>query len=94
MNLLVLQADLTATSIRVMWDPPSAPAIANGFQVIYETTGESGSVDVPLCTECVTVLSGLRRSATYNVSVVTLSDHLPSSPVGPVTVNLGTIPPI
>ena len=89
-NLAALQVDLTATSIRVTWDAPSTPAIANRFQVIYETIGESGSVEVSNCTECVTVLSDLRRSATYNISVVTLSDHLPSSAES-ATVNLGML---
>ena len=89
-NLEAIQQDLSATSIVITWDLPSSPTpTETGFLVIYETAESSSSVQVDSCTECETTISGLTRGTTYSISVVTLSEHLPSNVVGPVTVTLG-----
>ena len=87
-NIDVVQVDLTATSIRVKWRHASS-STANEFQVIYNTEGESRTLTVPYCAMCEIILSGLIKSASYNISIVALSDHLPSTVLGPASVDLG-----
>lgn len=89
-NVVVIQEDLNATSIRVMWNLPSSPTpIGNGFVVLYETNESSDSVNVDFCTECEITLSELMTGATYSVYVITQSAHIPSHIIGPTNVTLG-----
>ena len=88
-NLFVVQQDLTATSIQVGWRHASS-STANEFLVLYNTEGENRTLTVPYCAVCVEVLSGLIMSASYDISIVALSDHLPSTVLGPENVDLGT----
>lgn len=88
-NVVALQEDHSAMSIRVMWDLPSSPPpVGSGFVVLYETRDSSNSVSVDFCTECDATLPELMNGATYSIYVITESAHLPSR-VGPVNVTLG-----
>ena len=91
-NLVAIQQDESATSISVTWELPTSPTpTASGFVVIYETNGSYNNISVDFCTECGTKLniSGLMTGSTYNISVITVSAHLPSNVAGPVVVTLG-----
>lgn len=89
-NLVAIQQDLSAMSINVTWSLPSSPTPTGiGFLVFYQTAESSNSINVELCTECEIIISELMRGSTYSISVVTLSDHLPSNLVGPANVTLG-----
>ena len=89
-NVVAIQEDLSATSIRVMWSLPSVPTpVGNGFVVFSETDEFSNTVNVDYCTECNVTLSELMTGATYSVYVITQSAHIPSNIIGPVNVTLG-----
>ena len=89
-NLVAIQQSLSAVSITVTWDLPSSPTpTGSAFLVLYETAESNNSISVDFCTECETVITGVMAGTTYSISVVTLSEHLPSNVVGPVNVTLG-----
>ena len=62
-----------------------------GYQIFYEALGSnnnSGSVDV-CAGEDKRILSNLQEGFVYNITMVTKSQHLPSTVAGPITVPLG-----
>ena len=59
-----------------------------GYQINYQSEREEGSVDVG-ASEAGVTLDGRSHGLTYNITVVALSQQLPSSVVGPVIVTLG-----
>ena len=85
-NLLAMQA--SPTSIRVSWTAPVSGATVTGYQINYQSVGEEGSVDVG-ASEATVTLDGRSRGLTYNITIVALSQQLPSPVVGPVIVTLG-----
>ena len=93
-NLAVVQNDDSGTSARVSWGLPASFS-ASGFTVLYQTSGSSKRVSIDCsecsehCTDCSVTLSRLVRGLTYNISVVTESEQLPSGLVGPVNIILG-----
>ena len=77
-------ANNTHMNINVSWESPTEGA--NGYAIYYQT-GEG-----PVINEVVTggeiethTLKGLQRGVSYNISIVALSQHLPSARVGPIT---------
>ena len=76
------------TSIRVSWTVPTSVATVTGYQIYYLAEGDSGSVPVDAGVTSYT-LGNLQDGLTYNITMVALSVHLPSSVVGPETVTLG-----
>ena len=85
-NLNVVQVNLT--SFRVSWTPP---AIVTGYQVYWSGGGgaDSGNMSVGAEDRAVTIITGRTPGLTYNITIVALSDHLPSPIVGAVMVTLG-----
>ena len=59
-----------------------------GYQINYQSEREEGSVDVG-ASEAGVTLDGRSHGLTYNITIVALSQQLPSSVVGPVIVTLG-----
>ena len=61
-----------------------------GYVIYYQPKGGAVSSDKVFGGETEShLLDGLQRGVTYNISIVALSDHLPSPLVGPVTVTPG-----
>ena len=84
-NLNAVQVNLTSFS--VSWTPP---ATVTGYQVYWsgDRGYDSGNVSVGADDRTVTI-TGHTPSLTYNITIVALSDHLPSPVVGAVMVTLG-----
>jgi len=76
------------TSVRVSWTAPLSDTTVTGYQIYYQADGDWGSVSVDTGVTS-TTLSNLRNGLTYNITMVALSMHLPSSVVGPQSVTLG-----
>ena len=85
-NLLAMQA--SSTSIRISWTAPTSGATVTGYQINYQSEREEGSVNVG-ASEATVTLDGRSRGLTYNISILALSQQLPSPLAGPVTVTLG-----
>ena len=82
----------THVNITVSWESP-ADTVTTGYVIYYQP--KTGG---PVISESVTgghrdshSLTGLQRGHTYNISIVALSQHLPSPLVGPVNVAAGEI---
>ena len=84
-NLNAVQVNLTSFS--VSWTPP---ATVTGYQVYWCGEGgyDSGNMSVGADDRAVTITERT-PGLTYNITVVALSDHLPSPTVGAVMVTLG-----
>ena len=84
-NLNAVQVNVT--SITVSW---TSPATVTGYQVYWSGGGgsDSGNKSVEAKDTAVTI-TGLTPGLTYNITLVALSDHLPSPIVGAVMVTLG-----
>ena len=75
------------TSIRVSWSPPSPLGDTTGYRISY-SGGSSGSVDVSDGSTSIHTLTGLENGASYTISIVGASLHLPSEVMG-VDIGLG-----
>ena len=75
------------TSVRVSWSPPSALGDTTGYRISY-SGGSSGSVDVSDDSTSTRTLTGLVNGASYTISIVGTSLHLPSDVVD-VDIGLG-----
>ena len=76
------------TSIRVIWGTSQDPKKVIGFRVYYQGATD-GSVDIDDVSINQYLLNGLRNSATYTISIVGKSKHLPSSRIEAAPVDLG-----
>ena len=65
------------TSIRVSWSPPTPLGDTTGYRISY-SGGSSGSVDVSDGSTDNYPLTGLQSGASYTISIVGTSLHLPS----------------
>ena len=80
---------INSEEINVCWNPPTLGATK--YQIFYEALGSnnnSGSVNVFASVEKCTQLK-LSGGFVYNITMVTKSQHLPSTVAGPITVTLG-----
>ena len=71
------------TSIVVNWMSPGGPA--TGYIIYYQSDG--GDVRSETISGVDTesyILSNLESGVNYNISIIAVSDHLPSAVVGPV----------
>ena len=73
---------VNSTIIRVSWTPPDSGSTVTGYRIYYQTVGNQGSVDVGASTTEYTITS-LVVNDTYIITLVALSEHLPSAIVGP-----------
>ena len=84
---MINMSNSTHVNITVSWSAP--PDHVTGYVIYYQS--QRG----PVLNETVTgegethSLDGLQKGATYNISIVALSQQLPSLLVGPVTVSAG-----
>ena len=79
------------TSIRVTWTPPSPLGDTTGYRISIGG-GSSDSVDVSGGDINTFLVTGLVEEATYSVSIVGTSQHLPSTTVPlPGSVILGEL---
>ena len=84
-NLNAVQVNLTSFS--VSWTPP---ATVTGYQVYWSGGGGYDSGNMSMGAEDTTVLvTGRIPGLTYNITLLAVSDHLPSPAVGAVMVTLG-----
>ena len=74
-NLKAFQEDLT--SIRVSWSPSED---ATGYRIDY-TSSSTNSVDVSGGSTDNYTLTGLQNGDSYTISIVAMSEHLPSESV-------------
>ena len=77
-NLMAVQEDPTA--IRVSWTPPTPLGDTTGYKIYY-SGGSSGCVDVSGGSTDNHLLTGLQNGASYTISIVGTSEHLPSDHV-------------
>ena len=75
-------------SFRVSWIPPASLANLTGYRIYYSGANDSGSMDVDASTTNITIDNRM-VGVTYNITMVAVSPHLPSSVVGPVNVLQG-----
>ena len=68
------------TGIRVSWTPPTPLGDTTGYR-IYCSGGSSGSEDVSGGSTRNHLRTGLQNGASYNISIVGISDDLPSERV-------------
>ena len=84
---------VNSTAIRVSWTPPDSGSTVTGYWIFYQTEGNQGSVDVGASTTEYTITS-LVVNDTYIITLVALSEHLPSAIVGPEIIIPGKTPVI
>ena len=84
---------VNSTAIRVSWTPPTSGSTVTGYRIYYQTVENQGSVDVGASTTEYTITS-LVVNDTYIITLVALSEHLPSAIVGPEIVIPGKPPVI
>ena len=80
-----LTAESNSTHVTVSWKSPGGPV--TGYVIYYQPEGRyksSVSVNVSGGETESHSLDCLEGGVTYYISIVALSDHLPSLPVGPV----------
>ena len=84
-NLNAVQVNLTSFS--VSW---TQPGTVTGYQVYWSGSGgvDSGNMSAVAEDRAVTI-TARTPGLTYNITIVALSDHLPSPVVGAVMVTLG-----
>ena len=76
----------THVNVTVSWESPGGDV--SGYMIYYQTEGGPVISDKVSGGEREThSLDGLQRGVTYNISILALSQHLPSPLVGPVSVN-------
>ena len=69
------------TGIRVSWTPPTPLGDTTGYRIYY-SGGSSGSVNISGgSTVSNLLLTGLQNGASYNISIVGISEHFPSNHV-------------
>ena len=83
-NLNVVQA--SSSSFRVSWTPP---VTVTGYQVYWTGVYGYDSGNMSIEARDTVTITGRTPGRTYDVTIVALSDHLPSPAVGSVMVTLG-----
>jgi len=69
---------VSSTSIQVSWTPPTPLGDTTGYRIYY-SGGSIGSVDVSGGSTENQLLTGLQNGASYAISIVGTSQHLPSN---------------
>ena len=77
------------TSIQISWDPPTPLGDTIGYRIYYMYSSRSSvSVDVSGGSTNKYTLIGLQNGATYTLSIVGLSQHFLSQPVGNIMIEM------
>ena len=88
LNLSAIQ--ITITVVQVSWSAPaSGAATVTGYDIYYETTGGSEQSVTVRAVATEYTLTVLEEERSYNISIVALSNTLPSILTGPILVSLG-----
>ena len=84
-----LTVELAGTNnISVSWTAPASDPAVIGFRIYYQAQGDQGAVDCDAnSTEC--IISNCTIGQQYNITVVALSENLPSTLVGPKNIIIG-----
>ena len=84
-----ITVELSGTNnINVSWTKPvSGPAVI-GFQMYYQAQGDQGTVDLN-ATSTEYTITNCTVGQQYNITVVALSENLPSTLVGPESIIIG-----
>ena len=86
----ISDSNTTHVNVNVSWESPGRDV--SGYMIYYRTEGGPVISDKVSGGEREThLLDGLQRGVTYCISILALSQHLPSPLVGPVSVNTGAI---
>ena len=89
LKTIISGSNTTHVNVAVSWE---SPGDASGFMIYYQTEGGPVIGDKVSGGEREThSLDGLQRGITYNISILALSQHLPSPLVGPVSVDTSEI---
>ena len=89
MKTVISGFNTTHVNVTVSWESPEGNV--SGFMIYYQTEGGPVISDEVSGGERAHSLDGLQRGVTYNISILALSQHLPSPLVGPVSVNTGKL---
>ena len=73
------------TSIRVTWTAPTSRATVTGYRIYWSGGSDQGSMDASAGDTVVTI-TGRTRGVAYTITIVALSNQLPSMTV---TVDVG-----
>ena len=87
-GLIAEQLQEDSGSFKVLWTPPASLANLTGYRIYYSGANDSGSVDVDALASNITIRDRI-PSVIYNITMVALSPHLPSTVIGPATVTPG-----
>ena len=75
----------TPTTIRVSWAAPTSGAPPTGYRVYYSTESEDQFSHMIGASVREYLLTGLQSDLVYRISIMALSEHLPSPVIGPNT---------
>ena len=76
------------TNVRVSWSPPTPLRDTTGYRISY-SGGSSGSVDVSDVSTNTYTLTGLENGASYTISILGTSQHLPSDTIQVINIGFG-----
>ena len=85
-NLMAVQEG--PTSIRVSWSPPTPLGDTTGYRIYY-SGGSSGSENVSGGSTDNYLLTGLQNGESYNISIVSVSQHSTSNAAIVLDITLG-----
>ena len=74
----------TPATIRVSWTAPTSGAPPTGYRVYYSTESEDQFSHEVTISEREYELTGLQSDLVYRISIMALSEHLPSPVIGPI----------
>ena len=77
-------------NINVSWTTPASGPAVIGFQMHYQAQGDQGTVDLNAAsTEY--IITNCTIGQQYNITVVAVSENLPSTLVGPESIIIGEV---
>ena len=84
-----LTVELSGTNnINVSWTTPASGPAVIGFRMYYQAQGDRGTVDLN-ATSTEYSITNCIIGQQYNITVIALSENLPSTLVGPKSVIIG-----
>ena len=67
---------VSPTTIRVAWSPPSGGATVTGYEIVYSSPSDVGSVSADSSSTSTVITLTQPASSLYNVTVIAHSTHL------------------
>ena len=85
-----LTVELSGTNnINVSWTTPASGPAVIGFRMYYQAQGDRGTVDLNATSTEYSITNCIGQQ--YNITVVALSENLPSTLAGPKSVIIGKV---